>query len=213
MSEAVLFVHNLGTGNAQANNGESAADVSSSERVNDDICQQLFSLNSTEGGIEYQREDERLQIFIFHWLKFLIRPPPSGSTSSGRFNPYFLHIVSNHLESLFARCLADQIISGTKDGITMLGPQMWWNFEDRERSRVYVITGGTHREDTMPPSSRDSTAMRDARVAQLNAIKEWLGMENLPDHYPDYASANNMAYCKEVVERVKLWNGLNTPAI
>ena len=45
------------------------ADVSASERVNDAVCQQLFSLNSTEGGLEYQREYERLEIVTSHGLK------------------------------------------------------------------------------------------------------------------------------------------------
>ena len=89
---------------------------------------------------------------------------------------------------------------------------MWWNFGDRERSRVYVISGGAHGEDIMPRSSQDLTAVRDARVAQLNTIKEWLGMQNLPDHYPDYASPNHTAYYKEVLVDVTRANGIHIEA-
>ena len=50
---------------------------------------------------------------------------------------------------------------------------------------------GAHAAEALPPVALDSTAMNETRVVQLNTIKEWLGICDLPEVYPMYASLND----------------------
>jgi hypothetical protein len=54
----------------------------------------------------------------------------------------------------------------------------------------------------VPASPLDSTALGEARVAQLNTIKEWLGINDLPEFYPDYRSYNDTAYFPSISEEI-----------
>ena len=49
--------------------------------------------------------------------------------------------------------------------------------------------------------SDDKPAVSEARLAQLNTIKEWFSMDYLPDHDPDFASKENQKRnCDTTVE-------------
>ena len=80
---------------------------------------------------------------------------------------------------------------GTMDPITALGPNIWWTKPNRDLSRVYIVSGGAHGSETLPPVPLDSAAVNETRVAQLNTIKEWLGLCDLPEIYPMYTSSND----------------------
>ena len=58
----------------------------------------------------------------------------------------------------------------------------------------------------LPAAPLDSTALEEARVAQLNTIKEWLGIDDLPEFYPDYKSYKETAYfpslSKEIIKGI-----------
>ena len=86
---------------------------------------------------------------------------------------------------------ADLRTSGTKDPVTSLGPKVWWTQPNRDRSRVYIISGGAHGSENLQPVPLDSTAINGTRVVQLNTIKEWLGICDLPEVYPMFTSLND----------------------
>ena len=75
-----------------------------------------------------------------------------------------------------------------------MSTRVFWNSENKEGSRVYVITGGSHCEEMSAVTILDKPSVNEARLAQLNTIKQWVSKEDdLPDHYPDFASEENRA--------------------
>lgn len=82
---------------------------------------------------------------------------------------------------------------------------MFRSNRNEDGSRVYAITGGAHCEEMGPVLTVDKVSVNDARLAQMNTIKEWLGMHDLPDHYPAFASKENIANHCELVSGILGW--------
>lgn len=50
----------------------------------------------------------------------------------------------------------------------------------------------------------DKASVKEARLVQLSTMKQWLSMEDLPDHYPDMASTeNHKAYEETIIDVVE----------
>lgn len=89
---------------------------------------------------------------------------------------------------LLTRFLYDR---GTRDPATSLGLIPFWARDNREQSRVFITTGAAHGEDAFPSVPLDSVAKNETKLAQLNTMKEWLGLYDLPEAYPSYSSSND----------------------
>lgn len=53
------------------------------------------------------------------------------------------------------------------------------------------MTGGAHGDDAFFPVPLDSVAKNETKLAQLNTMKEWLGLHGLPEEYPSFKSMND----------------------
>ena len=69
------------------------------------------------------------------------------------------------------------ISQGLYDPTTAYGPRPWLPGPTRDGSRVVYISGGSHTVDFAASNATyDLQSVREARVAELNSMKEWLGM-------------------------------------
>lgn len=65
---------------------------------------------------------------------------------------------------------------GLMDPVTYAGATPWLPGSDRNHSRVLYISEGVHGSDTQPTTELDPQAVVQARIYELNSMKEWLGV-------------------------------------
>lgn len=75
--------------------------------------------------------------------------------------------------------------------MTGLAPKVFWGRDNRQQSRVFITSGGAHGDDAFYPVTLDSVAKNETKLAELNTMKEWLGLRGLPEEYPAFTSMND----------------------